>query len=177
MEAELVRDNLLYVSGSLDLTQGGPDIDHLQGLTSKRRSLYFRCAAEKEMEFLKIFDGPSVNDCYQRRPTVMPQQSLALVNSELTLAQSKVLAAYLGKAAGQDDEAFLRDAFQRILARPPTKDEVTACLAFLHPSSTPIPETAGQTGGPPTPVSEPVSRMRENFILVLFNHHDFVTIR
>jgi hypothetical protein len=178
MEAELVRDNLLYVSGSLDLTKGGPDIDHLQGLISKRRSLYFRCAAEKEMEFLKIFDGPSVDDCYQRRPTVMPQQSLALVNSELTLAQSKVLAANLGKTAGEDDGAFVRDAFQRILARAPTKDESAACLAFLRPSSHSIAEsTAGQTGQPPVPPPEPAGRMRENLILVLFNHHDFVTIR
>ena len=28
LEAEAVRDNLLYVSSSLDLTRGGPDIDH-----------------------------------------------------------------------------------------------------------------------------------------------------
>jgi hypothetical protein len=31
MEAELVRDNLLYACGSLDLTAGGPDIDNLEG--------------------------------------------------------------------------------------------------------------------------------------------------
>ena len=49
MEAEAVRDNLLYVSGDLDLTRSGPDIDHLQGLKSKRRSIYLRQAAEKEV--------------------------------------------------------------------------------------------------------------------------------
>jgi hypothetical protein len=100
------------------------------------------------------------------------------VNSELTLAQSKVLAANLGKTVGDDDGAFVRDAFQRILARLPTKDESAASLAFLRASSNSIAEAkAGQTGQPPAPTPEPPSRVRENFILVLFNHHDFVTIR
>ena len=156
MEAELVRDNLLHVCGTLDLTPGGPDIDHLQGLASKRRSIYLRTAAEKEVEFLKIFDGPSVNECYQRHPSVMPQQSLALANSELTQAQSKLLAKRLGDEAAGSDEAFVRGAFERVLARVPTSGELGACLEFVkgHPA-----------------------RSRENLILVLFNHNDFVTIR
>ncbi len=156
MEAELVRDNLLHVSGALDLTRGGPDIDHAQGLTSKRRSIYLRTAAEREVEFLKIFDGPSVTDCYQRHQTVMPQQSLALANSELTIERSKELARTLGDGAAED---FVRSAFQRVLARVPTIQEMTACGAFLNRSG-----------------SDP-ARCRENLILVLFNHNDFVTIR
>jgi hypothetical protein len=155
MEAELVRDNLLYAAGNLDLAMSGPDIDQMQGLTSKRRSLYLRSAAEKEVEFLKIFDGPSVNECYQRHQTVMPQQSLALANSELTLAQAKQLAQRLGDG---DIGAFVRDAFQRVLARAPTAEESETCRQFLTSHPTP-------------------ARSRESLILVLFNHHDFVTIR
>ena len=30
-------------------------------------SLYFRHAAEKQMEFLKLFDAASVTECYQRK--------------------------------------------------------------------------------------------------------------
>ena len=106
---------------------------------------------------MKIFDGPSVNECYQRHPSVMPQQSLALANSELTLAQSKALAKRLGDEAGGSDEAFVRGAFQQVLARVPTGEELKTCRAFLG-------------GGE-------ASRSRENLILVLFNHNDFVTIR
>jgi hypothetical protein len=156
MEAELVRDNILYVSCGLDLTMGGPDIDHNEGLTSKRRSIYLRIAAEKEVEFLKLFDGPSVNECYQRRSSVLPQQALALANSELPLAQARLLAKRLHETAGEDAEAFVRLAFRQILAREASADEIRACLAFL--------------------VSTQV-RPRENFIAVLFNHTDFVTIR
>src|SRR5207249_8410215 len=67
MEAELVRDNMLYIASDLDATRGGPEIDHNLGLSSKRRSIYLRLAAEKEVEFLRIFDGPTVTECYQRR--------------------------------------------------------------------------------------------------------------
>lgn len=158
MEAELVRDNLLYVSGELDPAMGGADIDNAKGLTSKRRSIYLRCASEKDVEFLKIFDGPNVNECYQRRPCVMPQQSLALANSELTLALAKSLAKRLAGQSAGNDETFVRNAFAGVLARVPTAEELAACLAFLH----------GKAGA---------VRARENLLLVLFNHNDFVTIR
>ncbi|HWN94205.1 MAG TPA: DUF1553 domain-containing protein, partial [Methylomirabilota bacterium] len=161
MEAEVVRDNLLYVSGSLDLARGGPDIDHNIGLKSKRRSIYFRQAAEKEMEFLKIFDGPAVTECYVRRPTVVPQQALAMANSELTLNEARLLAKKLSAEAGDDAEAFARAAFERILARHPKPDELNLCREFLE-TRTP---------------SSSVTRAREALVTVLFNHNDFITVR
>jgi hypothetical protein len=134
LEAELVRDNLLWVAGNLDLTMGGPDIDHNQGLKSKRRSLYLRQAAEKEVEFLRIFDGPSVTECYERRPSVMPQQALALANSELAFAQARALARDLGERSRGDDPRFIAEAFRRVLGRGATAEEVRLCREFLTPS-------------------------------------------
>src|SRR5262245_57613823 len=49
MEAEVVRDALFHLSGSLDLTMGGPDLDYAKGLVVPRRSLYFRHAQEHQM--------------------------------------------------------------------------------------------------------------------------------
>ena len=72
MEAEIVRDAVLFVAGNLDLGMGGPDIDYEMGFQVPRRSLYFRHAAEKEMTFLKIFDAAAVTECYQRKSSVMP---------------------------------------------------------------------------------------------------------
>jgi hypothetical protein len=152
MEAEIVRDNILAAAGSLEATMGGPDIDCAQGLTSPRRSIYLRSAAEKEVEFLRIFDGPSVNECYQRRPSVLPQQALALANSDLAVAQSKMLA----KKLEGDDAKFASDAYERLLSRKPTDDELAACVTFLKGKSA--------TG-------------REQLVMVLLNHNDFVTIR
>jgi hypothetical protein len=194
LEAEAVRDNLLHVSGDLDPAMGGPDIDNKFGLTSKRRSLYLRLAAEKEVEFLKIFDGPSVTECYERRPSMMPQQALALSNSELAVNEARSLARALESRTGvppvpgsgddladpgakkisnrssssgtggtpvllSSDDAFITEAFLQILARRPTKDELSACREFLADKS------------------RPAAHVRENLVLVLFNHNDFVTVR
>ena len=155
IDAELVRDNLLHVAGDLDPAMGGPEIDHQAALTSRRRSIYLRIAAEKEVEFLKIFDGPAVTECYQRRATVMPHQALALGNSQIAFAQARSLAARL---ASESDASFITQAYSRILAREPGAEEQEACAAFLRNH-------------------EDSKRARENLVLVLFNHNDFVTVR
>jgi hypothetical protein len=158
MEGEIVRDNLLYVAGDLDGTFGGPDIDHMKGLTSKRRSVYLRIAAEKEVEFLKIFDGPSVTECYMRRPSVVPQQALALANSDLALREAKALSSAI---KDENPDGFIDAAYRRVLARDPKPEEKRLCEGFL------LSEEKKSSR----------ARARQNLVLVLFNHNDFVTIR
>jgi hypothetical protein len=184
MEGEVVRDSLLYLAGQLDRTMGGPDIDHHLGLTSRRRSLYFRHAAEKQMEFLTLFDAAGVNECYRRSESIVPQQALALANSSLALAQSRLLARSLSAWTGTSDApSFVRMGFEQVLSRPPTAQELALCLQFLHEQTTLL--TGGKTktasaGAPASPVppsAEPGQRARENLIHVLMNHNDFVTIR
>ena len=186
MEAELVRDNLLYVSGSLDLSMGGPDIDHKLGLVSKRRSVYLRTAAEKEVEFLKIFDNASVTECYLRKPSVMPQQALALANSELALNQAQILSERLLASADHDPHKFITLAFAQILARSPKPEELRLCHEFLGAAP-----TKGVSGKKSSSFAVVPASMRSSFapadhddakrardlILVLFNHNDFVSVR
>ncbi len=95
MQAEVVRDSLLAVAGQLDETMGGHEIDHKQGMTSHRRSLYFAHHGEEKMEFLELFDAANACDCYKRTSSVQPQQALALTNSELTKTLSRQLATKL----------------------------------------------------------------------------------
>jgi hypothetical protein len=155
LDAELVRDNLLACAGELDEKMGGPEIDHQEGLTSRRRSLYLQIAAEKEVEFLKIFDGPAVTECYQRHPTVMPQQALALANSKLALAEAGALARRFADC--KEERAFIDAAFERVLARGPTAEERQACVEFIDAADS--------------------QKARQNLALVLFNHNDFLTVR
>ena len=175
MEAEAVRDNLLYVAGDLDPASGGPDIDNKLGLTSKRRSLYLRIAAEKEVEFLKIFDSPNVTECYERRPSVVPQQALALANSELTLRETKHLVQALLADSGSDADKFVAEAFLRILARPPNQEELRFCVDFLRTQTGRLSKQVSTLNSQPS--TAPTERACENLVLVLFNHNDFVTIR
>jgi hypothetical protein len=182
MEAELVRDNVLWAAGSLDVTPGGPEIAHEQGLTSPRRSLYFQHAAEKQVTFLKLFDAANVAACYRRDLSVVPQQALALANSPLALSQSRVLAGQITSQCTSDD-SFIESAFVRLLGRAPDADERAACLAFLAEQARRLADPATLTpfaSGPKpavAPAAVPGQRARENLVHVLFNHNDFVTIR
>ncbi len=153
-----MRDSLFYVANRLDLRVGGPEIDFEAGLTVPRRSVYFRHAAEKQMEFLKIFDGPSVTECYRRKDSILPQQALALANSGLSMEIAKSIAADLRRAAGSCEILFIQKAFERLLSRPPTEKELEECESFL----------ASRAGG---------QEARESLVHVLLNHHEFVTIR
>src|SRR5262249_40133517 len=130
MEAETIRDSVLHVASQLDPTMGGPDIDQTLGLTSRRRSISLRHAAEKQMEFLLLFDVASVNECYRRVESVIPQQALALANSTLSQAQARLLGRKLAKQA-DDPRAFIRLGFEEVLGSLPETQEQNECERYL----------------------------------------------
>lgn len=155
MEAEVVRDSVLSLGNSLDLTMGGPPIEHTQGQTVLRRSLYFRQDKERQMTFLSLFDGAKVNECYERKSTVAPQQALAMFNSRIASGQARKIAETHASKSGAELVAAL---FNHVLCREPTTQEQAECLKFL---------TEFQGG----------AEARHQLALVLLNHNDFVTIR
>jgi hypothetical protein len=188
MEAETVRDSVLQLAGSLDLTRGGPDLDPNQGLTMPRRSLYFRATKEKKVEFLSLFDSPNPVECYRRSESIAPQQALAMANSTLTLAQARILAKKISDsiadASGQEAaRRFIEATFLRILCREPTDEELKTCLSFLAEQTAGLADSktlSAFSAGPAatiTPSVDPTQRARENLVHVLFNHNDFVTVR
>jgi hypothetical protein len=178
-----VRDSVLAVAGSLDTAMGGPDIDYNLGLTTRRRSLYFRHAAEKEMEFLYLFDAANVTECYQRPESIIPQQALALSNSSLVLAQARLLARRLSTETPGSVEAFINVAFEQILSRGPTAQEQATCAQFLGEQAgllrdpTRLTRFGAGVPGSVAPSADAAMRAREDLIQVLLNHNDFVTIR
>ncbi len=178
LEAEAVRDSLLAVAGELDLTTGGPEIPQTQALTSRRRSLYVAHHGEARAEFLNIFDAANPCDAYRRTASVLPQQALALTNSELALRLSRVLAGKLSATAA-DDVAFIRAAFEQVLSRPPRVAEVEVSARFLTKQrgvfASKVAELKATAKGGAS--AEPAQRARENLILALFSHSDFVTVR
>lgn len=186
LEAEAVRDAIFYVAGNLDLTMGGAEIDNTLSSQTPRRSLYLRHAYEKQAKFLETFDGASVNECYRRGESVVPQQALALVNSDVSLVQARRLAGDLAAKSASGpvpDEAFVTFAFQKILNRLPTPAEAHECSDFLAAQTerltaadrlTPF---AGGVKAEIDAASDPRQRARESLVHVLYNHNDFVTVR
>ena len=150
MESEVLRDSLLHLSGDLDLTLGGPSLEHAAG--RRRRSLYLLHSRDDQLSFLATFNSADVFGCYRRQESIVPQQALAIMNSKLALESAERVAVSL--AAGTSDDEFIRAAFRQVLARDPLEEEAAACARFLD--------------------REP---NRERLIHALLNHNDFVTIR
>jgi hypothetical protein len=185
MEAEVVRDSLLHLAGNLDLTMGGPELPQNLGQTSKRKSVYFRLTPDDKMELLELFDLANPNECYDRPESVVPQQALALMNSALAQTQSRLLARKLSANIGDKASAtdFIRAAFEQVLGRQPTHLEAERCEQFLQEqvdllkNASKLAPLDGTNNGAVPPSADPMMRARENLVLVLFNHNDFVTIR
>lgn len=187
MEAEVVRDSVLYLAGTLDLKQGGPSIPATKGQSVPRRSLYFQTAPNRQMPFLKLFDTANPDECYARKPSVIPQQSLALMNSTLAIDNARRLArrltAQLEKQNSNDDDRFVKTAFAGILNRPPSRLELKRCRDFLQEQMRLLkrkgnePVFPGAARATVAPSPEPAMRARENLAHVLFNHNEFVTVR
>jgi len=181
LEAEVIRDNVMYVANQLDLTQGGPDIDFRQGETVRRRSLYFRHAYEKQMTMLTLFDAASPTECYRRSESILPQQALVLSNSDLALTMSTELATQL-HAVYEKDEEFIDALFIKTLTREPSEEEIATCSEFLTAQEQRLSQkdklTAFHAGKQKTTLpQDPRLRARANLVHVLMNHNDFITVR
>ncbi len=122
MEAEVIRDSLLHLAGRLDSRMGGPDLPVASAETVNRRSIYYRYARGDRIPFLVMFDAPSVEECYRRDETIVPQQALALINSGVALARAAEIAAVIDKEVGASDTpggpVRLRGLGFRASARP-----------------------------------------------------------
>jgi len=186
LEAEIVRDSVLAVSGQLNPQLGGADIDFEQGEITGRRSIYLRHAYEKQMTMLVQFDTASPNECYRRSESIIPQQALALINSSLSLGKSRLLAKQLWEEVGRDEQAqpkFVEAAYRQILSRGPAEEEASLCLEFLGSQAGVLSKIENLTtfkGGDEAvvkPAADPEQRARENLVHVLMNHNDFVTVR
>jgi hypothetical protein len=166
MEAQVVRDSLLWLGGMLDAKMDGPPVPAADE-GSRRRSLYYVHSHNDNQRFLALFDDAPVRECYRRSESIVPQQALALANSKLTLeAAGRIndrLHAQLGVVS---DRAFVRAAFELLLTATPTAEELTECEGALR-------EWAGLLKDRP----DAGRRARGNLIHALVNHNDFITVR
>jgi hypothetical protein len=186
MESEVVRDSVFFTAGNLDLTRGGADIAFALASTTPRRSIYFQHAYEKDNKLLELFDSASVNECYRRSESIVPQQALAMANSDVAVNESRVLAKKISDLAGNDsrkDRMFVRLTYEQILGREPSEFETRECSEFLRSQADLLRDSRKltvQPGGAKAtvqPSTDPLQRARENLTLVLYNHNDFITVR
>ena len=140
LEAEMVRDALLAVSGRLDWLSGGslvtwtndeyvPNDD--SAAKSVRRSVYLPIVRDQVYDVFTIFDfaNPSVGTA-KRTPTVVSHQALFFLNSPLVKDCAQELAETLLVHAGSEADR-VHHAYERCLSRPPTPAEAERAYRFL----------------------------------------------
>jgi hypothetical protein len=130
LEAEIIRDALLAVSGRLDARMFGPGtLDE----ASQRRSIYFTVKRSKLMPMMIIFDAPEALSGMPERPTTtIAPQALHLLNNPRMREYAKSLAKRIAPGTETPPEAALRAAYKTALAREPSADELAEGLTFLE---------------------------------------------
>jgi hypothetical protein len=121
LEAEAIRDNLLAVSGRIDLAMGGPATRDFAGL---RRTLYLMTIRSDKSGFGPLFDAADPESSVDRRTisTVAPQ-ALFLLNDPFVLEQARTLTKRLLAEKAVNDGERAANAYVLLYGRPPTDEE------------------------------------------------------
>jgi hypothetical protein len=147
MNAEALRDSLLFVSGKLTDTPGGPpdgiSVDR-DGLVSAnvtaeggwRRSIYLKYRRTEIPTMLHTFDYPEMGpNCVARSVSIVSPQSLMLMNNGHV---RELAAAFAGRVEGlldirdRNDRGVMVDrVYQIALSRSPSEKERRLGIATL----------------------------------------------
>lgn len=147
LDAEQIRDSILFASGILDVTLGGPSVfpDLPSSASSagswwksesnsenRRRSIYTFVKRSFSYPFSDSFDSanPSVSH-HIREVTVTPLQSLTLMNSELTMVAARYLAGNIIRDAGGDLSDVVSILYETIYSRLPSDDEMVSAISYI----------------------------------------------
>jgi hypothetical protein len=125
LDAESIRDSLLFVAGRLESTRGGPGF---QDVALPRRSLYLMSVRTgAKSGFASVFDAPDCGAIVEKRSasTVAPQ-ALFLLNDPFTSEQASALARRVAVQSPTTEPAEqIRVAYRLVFGRPPSSEELT----------------------------------------------------
>ena len=193
IEAEVLRDAVLAVSGTLDPSPRGPPVpvemnpDGLVTVSEKgptptskwRRSLYVKSLRGShplgqgfKLSMFEIFDYPEiVINCTRRTNSTTPLQSLALLNSKFMIEQSRYFAERVERLAGPHapPEKTVELAFVVSLGRQPTKGELDSCLDHLRAQ-------AEAFAGPDSTLEQLEHQALTSLCLILLASNEFLYI-
>ncbi len=149
LEAEIIRDSALRVSGLLSEKMGGPGVRPPQpegvmeaayggtkwnadtGEDRYRRSIYTFQKRSAPFALYNNFDAPTGEACLARRDVSnTPLQALALLNDQVFLEAARALGNAMAAQPGSTEER-VQVLARKCLTRPPTDDEVAALAKFV----------------------------------------------
>jgi len=204
LEAEAIRDSILFAGGSLNEAMGGPSVkvplepevydliftegepDGLWPVTPDprqhvRRSIYLFNKRNVRQPMLEAFDQPdTLNSCAVRPVSTFAPQALILMNGPFVQEQGKALALRLANEVGTDPVKQVEALYRRTMGRVPTDAERALAQEFLRDQCATIRENvkAGQPLGLPAALpkgADPAAvRALADLCIVLFNANEFV---
>jgi hypothetical protein len=131
LEAEAIRDSMLFVSGQLDATLFGPGT---RNETSRRRSIYFNIKRSLLIGSMVAFDAPEPLVSQGLRPTTtVAPQALMIMNSPQVRSWVEALVRRLQSDCRADasDAKLVERAYALCFGRQPQPDELQAAEDFL----------------------------------------------
>ncbi|WP_201750298.1 DUF1549 and DUF1553 domain-containing protein [Tautonia marina] len=199
LEAEVLRDGVLAVAGTLNRTRGGPGVrlplePEVASQVYKgnweptpdpdeytRRSIYLFVKRNIPLPFMEAFDAPdTLVSCGERNISIHAGQALALLNSALLDEQSRNFAGRLLAEVGPDPDRLAGRAIEVALSRPPRPEERERAHLFLEGQAALL-EVEGvswDTEGSPLPegVTPALAAALSDLCLVLMNLDEFLYV-
>jgi len=203
LDAELVRDNALAVSGLLVEKIGGPSVKPYQpdgywenlnfpvrgydpsvAQDQYRRGLYVWWQRSYLHPSLVAFDAPTREECAaERNRSNIPQQALVLLNDPTYVEASRALAVRILKEGGENATLRITWAWRQVLARAPRADELQAIQSLLekqlaeYRSDPAAAQALLKIGQSPVPPEENPSELAAwtNIARVILNLHETIT--
>ena len=147
LEAEVIRDSILQVSGSLDTRMGGTGFPGFEvqaenvrhyfpikefGPQHWRRMVYMTKVRQEKDAVLGVFDCPDASQVVDKRSrSTTPLQALNLFNSTFVLQQCEILAEQLDEEFSDDVAAQVRQVLHRAFGRIPDEIEIDEAAEFV----------------------------------------------
>ncbi|MBK5292854.1 MAG: PSD1 domain-containing protein [Acidobacteriia bacterium] len=167
VEAEVLRDSILAVSGELSLEAGGPGTfpqinedaarqpRHAMGSLQpayhaspekhlrNRRTIYTFQQRSLIDPMVEVFNGPNLDmSCERREASTVATQAFTLLNGQMVHDMALALAARIDQEVKEETNARgrVRALFRRVFARMPEDQEMQMALAHLKKVTGPAPQ-------------------------------------
>jgi len=132
LDFEQIHDSLLAIDGTLDPTVGGKSVPLGSEGFATRRALYVYIDRRNPPELLIQFDFPNPNvPTGKRFVSIVPQQSLFLMNSPLVIETARKLVHRPEFMDMNTDELRVASLYLAIYQRAPSPEETKLCLRYV----------------------------------------------
>jgi hypothetical protein len=196
LEAEVIRDSSLAVSGVLNAKVGGPSVmpELPAGMPTprggwavskpedaNRRSVYIFVRRNTRYPMLEAFDMPDTHEsCGRRNTTITAPQALSLLNGKVVLDWAQAFAGRVIREAGPDLRSQIDRAYELAYSRRPDGSERDTVMTFFDKQQGIVSKrlAEGKKAALPTGAPQELDSARAaalvDFCHMLLNSNEFV---